>query len=396
MKKSLFAVAALSAVAGVAQAQSSVTIYGILDAGYIGANEKGVATSVTNKQQSSLLGQSAESTSRLGFKGSEDLGGGASAFFTVEVGLTPTSGATTASTMNNRQSFVGLKKNGIGQFAVGTQYTPVFNAASATDAGQLNNLVGDVIYATNALTGPANTSGNGPYASTTTATQSGANNDAFTSRTSNTLSFKTDTFAGFSASGVVIANNQNVTQTGNTVGGTTNSNGWGLSADYTWKKLYVTAAYQALKNATPGTATAPTPSIWSSATGGVNTQDNQTYVAATYDFGILKAYAQWLSRKATDVKDTSYWGKRNAQQIGVRSFVTPTVELFGSVGNGKLTYFGQNQPSANFTGYQLGSNYWLSKRTNLYAIFGSAQTSSTSYADGVSSNNYAIGVRHSF
>ena len=40
MKKSLFALAAVGAFAGAAQAQSSVTVYGILDVGYVGANEK--------------------------------------------------------------------------------------------------------------------------------------------------------------------------------------------------------------------------------------------------------------------------------------------------------------------------------------------------------------------
>jgi len=400
MKKSLFAVAALSAVAGAAQAQSSVTIYGILDAGYIGANQKGTGTTITDNRNYSLIGQSAESTSRLGFKGSEDMGGGMSAFFTVEVGLTPTVGdVTTATTMNNRQSFVGVKKNGIGQLAIGTQYTPIFNAASATSAGQLNNLVGDVVYATNVITGPANkAAGSGPYGTNAAANTPGANNDGFTSRTNSTLSIQSDKFAGFGVSAVAVLNNQNTNQTANTVGGQTNNNGWGLSADYTWQKLYVTAGYQALKNTTPGTYSAPTPNLWNAAVGAVNVQDNQTFAGATYDFGILKAYAQWVSRKATDVKDSSYFAKRSAQQIGVRSFITPTVEAFGSVGTGRVQGWGQSIPTANFTGYQLGSNYYLSKRTNLYAIFGSSQTSSVSgaYGAAASVNNYALGLRHTF
>jgi len=40
----------------------------------------------------------------------------------------------------------------------------------------------------------------------------------------------------------------------------------------------------------------------------------------------------------------------------------------------------------------LGSNYWLSKRTNLYAIFGSTQTNTID----VSANGYGVGVRHTF
>ena len=87
MKKSLFAIAAVTAFAGAAQAQSSVTVYGILDAGYVGGNQRAQTTSVTgtNNNGFSITGQ--EATSRLGFKGVEDLGAGRSAFFTVEVTL---------------------------------------------------------------------------------------------------------------------------------------------------------------------------------------------------------------------------------------------------------------------------------------------------------------------
>jgi len=87
MKKSLLAVAALGAFASAAQAQSSVTVYGILDVGYIGTNARVSDSSVTTnggqkKTTTNQFGQSAEQTSRLGFKGTEDLGGGSQAFFT--------------------------------------------------------------------------------------------------------------------------------------------------------------------------------------------------------------------------------------------------------------------------------------------------------------------------
>ena len=93
MKKSLFAIAAVTAFAGAAQAQSSVTVYGILDVGYVGSNTKSTngMTGVQSKTQNSQFGSGSESTSRLGFKGTEDLGGGTSAFFTVEMALNPTS-----------------------------------------------------------------------------------------------------------------------------------------------------------------------------------------------------------------------------------------------------------------------------------------------------------------
>jgi len=430
MKKSLFAVAALTAFTGAAQAQSSVTVYGILDVGYIGGNTTSSTSAPTAPAQSvtkktgNQFGQSAEQTSRLGFKGTEDLGGGTQALFTVEFSLNPTdatltgnpastssTGGSTIGGLQNRQTFVGLHKNGIGQFAVGTQYTGIHNAAAATDPGQLNNMMGNVVYAYSS--GPAANAYNGAEGNTT----------AYTVRMANALTAQSDAFSGFRVNGMLVANNANSTVgTTGTTGGMSNTNGWGLGADYTWNKLYATAQYQAFKQInsfqTGGAqpfnlagagviATNPT-AQQSSANGansvpltqGQNIQDNQAYVAATYDFGILKAYGQWITRKATAVYDTNQYVKRTAEQIGVRSFITPTIEGWASAGLGRYTAYGLNQPTANFNGWQLGSNYWLSKRTNLYAIYGATTTSNYSTPSNVtasqSGQNYAIGVRHTF
>ena len=435
MKKSLLAVAALGAFASAAQAQSSVTVYGILDVGYIGANTQlrtndsgtqanggtGAANSPALKATTNQFSQSAEQTSRLGFKGTEDLGGGSSAFFTAEFQLYPSDGTLSGNSsagLLNRQTFVGLKKNGIGQAAVGTQYTPVFNTAAATDVGQLNNIAGNVIYAAG---------GNG----------AGATGIAFTSRTSNTLSVQSDSFSGFKASAVAILNAKNGTEvysgSGSAVGGNTNTTGWGLGLDYTWNKLYASAAYQTLKQVTTATNVL-TPSsanngLFSTAQGGgataapsgtaycvavgatapstcpLNINDNQFIAGATYDFGILKAYANYINRKATATQNSGYYLSRAAEQIGVRSFITPTVEGWASAGLGRYTSMGNSQPTANFNGWQLGSNYWLSKRTNLYAIYGQVVTSQASYVNLITSatqsgsftsSQYALGLRHTF
>ena len=385
MKKLLLAmIMALGAV--VVQAQSTVTIYGILDAGYVGNNYKGISTSATTNQTTSSFGQSAQSPSRLGFKGSEDIGGGTSAFFTVETGLTPAS--STASSWNNRQSFVGIKQNGIGEFAVGTQYTSVFNSLVLTDPGKLNDVVGSVLFPTPSQ--PYGNTGSMPYAS---ASSSSGDTDAFTVRTTNTLTYKSENVNGFRVGAMYTLNNQNQTQTNSTTGGITNYNGYGLNASYEYQKLLITAAYQALKSyQSAATLTSPTPAIWSSSSGGTNTQDNQTYVAGTYDFGVVKAYVGWVNRKATDTLNTSYYASRSAQQIGVRGYWTPTIESWASIGSGKYTTYGVGQPTYQFVGYQVGTNYWLSKRTNLYAIFGSTQTSTID----VSANGYGVGLRHTF
>jgi len=452
MKKTLFAVAALSAIAGAAQAQSSVTVYGLLDAGYIGSNARETGSSANglgygngsvNKITKSAFGQGAEQTSRLGFKGTEDLGGGMSAFFTVELGLLPQNGnlsggtdrdavqgtsQASGSAIDNRQSFVGLKKAGLGQAAFGRQYTPIFNAGAATDPGQYNNIAGNVIYSSGSV-----------YASGDTVTPGTGNNVGFTNRASNALTFSTDKFSGFGLNGMYALNNQNATQTqiGNTSsgGGNTNWNGWGLSADFTWQKLYLTAAYQSFKTTysngiyaqagtiqniggaapTGGQSTAGATAVFAPS----NLSDKQTYVGGTYDFGILKAYAQWVGRKvqqdtATTIAlagtnaaaSTTVAGEqanRTAQQIGVRSYITPTIESWASIGSGKYkgtpTTTITSPAYVNFVGWQLGSNYYLSKRTNLFAIYGQQQSTSGSLGiagSGSTANQYALGLRHTF
>jgi predicted porin len=393
MKKSLFAIAAVTAFAGAAQAQSSVTVYGILDVGYIGTNTRNVVGADT-KTNTNQLGNSAEQSSRLGFKGTEDLGGGNSAFFTAEFNLFPTGNSlsqetsfrsttsgsgSTISGLQSRQAFVGLKRNGIGQFSIGNQYTPIHEAVGATDPGQQNNVVGSAIY---------------PVAANGTDLTTGA----YTTRAANSIVVKSENFAGFSAKAlynlsqsVSSANASNIAAT-TTGGGNVNNNGWGLGADYSWKKLLVTANYQSFMNRTTNGAFSVAQ----------NSNDNQFYGAATYDFGILKAYAGYVNRKITATNGQT--ASRSAQQIGVRSFVTPTIETWASVGNGRYSAsvngavaVAQAPATANFTAYQLGSNYWLSKRTNLYAIYGSSQQSSASsgiYSEGA--NQYAVGVRHTF
>lgn len=392
MKKLLLALLAVSSV-GLAQAQSSVTVYGILDVGYIGSNQQlnTAAATPKTKTQISQFGQGAESTSRLGLKGSEDLGAGTSAFFTAEFQLYPEdqnlSGSTNSGLLN-RQSFVGLKQNGIGAVSIGRQYTPVWQAACSTSPGQCNNIAGDVIY----LGG-----GSGAAGTSTATTNSGLENGAgFTNRASNSLFGQSDRFYGFSAQGMYQANNKNSTQTAPATGGELNSSGWGIGADYVWNKLVVKASTQTFTQITTGTATAFSDINYGTF---VSAKDQQNFVGGTYDFGIVQAYAQWVQRTITSTYDGSQFAKRTAQQIGVRGNIRSNIDAWLSVGNGKFDQYGSTNGSVPFTGYQIGSNYYLSKRTNLYGIFGSlqAQGNQQTTAGAASSKNmYALGVRHTF
>lgn len=401
MKKSLLAVAAIGAFASAAQAQSSVTVYGVLDVGFNGKSTSTPTTTTgapsgANKTTTTGFGADQETSSRLGFKGQEDLGGGLAALFTIETGLTPT--GSQMSSLNNRQSFVGLKKNGMGVAAIGTQYTPIHVAFAATDPGANNNTVGNVIR---------------PVAGTDGGQSSASS--AYTISTTNTLTAQSDSFAGFKFNAQYTANGKDATQYGNNTtnvsnGGNTNFTGYGLGVNYTWQKLFVTGAWQSFKTEINNPATALTVAKVASPGTTVtelslpNTTDNQLYAGATYDFGILKAYANYINRKATSSLNSNEYAKRTAQQIGVRSYITPTVEAWASAGNGKFSAFGASQPSVNFNAWQLGSNYWLSKRTNLYAIYGQTLTSSASTTaalnaaagGGAKASQYAVGVRHTF
>jgi predicted porin len=412
MKKSLFAIAAVTAFAGAAQAQSSVTVYGIVDAGYIGTNSRISAAGRTTKATGSEFGQGAESTTRLGFRGNEDLGGGMNAFFTLEMALAMNGTNTLGSAGNsNRQSFVGIGKKGLGNASFGTQYTTAFELAAATSPGQLNNIVGDVIYGqqTNVATSVSS-------AAALSNTNSSSGSDVgFTVRTANMLKLASDRIAGAQATGFYFMDNADSAQaavaTATTrTGGTDNRNGWGLGANYTVGKFYAGATYQSLTASNPYAPavaqTATTAAV--AATGGiqlfgssnntgVNVKDNQWLVGATYDFGILKAYAQYVNRKATDDRNSNIYGSRTAQQIGVRGNFTPKIEGWASGGTGRYATFGTSSPTANFNGWQVGSNYILSKRTNLYAIYGQAITSSVSgNGNTAGTSNYALGLRHTF
>ena len=402
MKKSLLALAAMGAFAGAAQAQSSVTVYGLLDVGYAGSTIRTPATSsaATGNQQiksnqSGFTGVGSQSTSRLGFRGVEDLGGGTSAFFTVEVALSPTEpsaagnysdrGVNTVTNANNimfnRQSFVGLAQKGIGRAAIGTQYTPVHFAVGVTSPGQQNNMKGDVIYAVNGVTGSVETSA------------------SYTVRLNNSLTFQSDRFAGFQAYAIMGQNNVDRTQiapaySSATAGGNNNSQAWGLGINYTLNKFILALAYQTVQNINDSVvATTPAGIV---ATGSANARDNQYFAGATYDFGVVKAYAQYVNRKITSGINSNYYLSRSAQQIGVRGNFTKQVEGWASVGNGRLSAFGANEPTANFNGWQVGSNYIMSKRTNLYAIYGAVQTSSTSTGLSGGGSSYGVGVRHTF
>lgn len=131
MKKTLMAAAVCACSAGPALAQSNVSIYGVLDlsvartTGAIASTHTPTATlpafsgNDTKMQSGTLQG------SRLGFRGTEDLGGGWSTIFTLESGILADTGASDQSgLLFGRQAFVGLKNKDLGTLTFGRQYGP--------------------------------------------------------------------------------------------------------------------------------------------------------------------------------------------------------------------------------------------------------------------------------
>jgi predicted porin len=132
MKKSIVALAVLGAFAGAASAQSSVTIYGLLDMSVAKSNGGTAPNNGGPGNKAWTVQQSAGS--RLGFRGNEDLGGGLSAQFQIEHRFNPDTG-----TLNNPnifwqgRSYVQLTSAGTGSVYLGRDYSPAFWPAVKSD-----------------------------------------------------------------------------------------------------------------------------------------------------------------------------------------------------------------------------------------------------------------------
>jgi len=431
MKKSLIALAAFSALTGAAQAQSSVSVYGIIDVGYLGtAGQTGAATAlavtaaglqtpaVVNGQKTTTgnFNSGNLATSRLGFRGTEDLGGGMKANFVAEIGLTPTDSSfsgssnvgstpmgssylTNSQILDNRQSYLGLEKSGFGEIRIGSQYTTVHEAVCSSVVGQCNAVVGDVIY-----TGSNNTN---------TKTQAMLRTDNYLIRVRNALEYRSPVIAGFSGVALVSNNMKNVDNTG-TLAGNLNQNGLG---DTNYQQTGVRIKYEGIKNLDLQASQQRTRLTRSNVTtdsaaaavvlGGTQydmeaatlaaaqIQNTDTFLGASYDFGVVKVAFQNLTTLTKTTGDIQSL-KRTANQVGVSAPISSAIGVFASYGAGKrqTTISAQNYA---YTGYQLGGLYNLSKRTQLYAIYGAAtQDAIVGSASGYKDAQYALGAKHTF
>ena len=246
MNRTYIALAVLAASAGAASAQSSVTIYGIADAGLV--RESG-GTAGTMTKLTSGVG----SASRLGFRGTEDLGGGWTANFTLESGVKVDTGESdVAGSIFNRQAFVGLKNN-LGALTLGRQYAPYYITVST-------------------VADPFGTS----YAGTAKNLLPTAGNNT---RTSNTVLYTSPVVNGFSG--------ELAYSLGEQAGSNSAGRQMGAALAYANGPLNVRLGYNNRNSdvsAAAGAAMTP-PVAASSRDIGTN-----TLLAANYDFGIAKGY----------------------------------------------------------------------------------------------------------
>lgn len=333
MKKSLPIFTLLALAAGVAQAQSSLTVYGIADVGVV--REYGrFAPSITK------LDSGMQSGSRLGFKGSEDLGTGMKALFVLETGLQmDTGGFAQGGLAFGRQAYVGID-SGYGTLTLGRQNQSQFIALDAIDPFS---------------TGLAGTSTNLFYF------PKGIRNN-------NMIMYASPTVGGFSgelqyAFGEVAGN----ASAGRNIGG---------AFGYAAGPLQVKLSYEK-----ENLLISP-----------IGESNRMTMLSGGYDFSVVQVGAAYQIAKNDSTRDET-----NAL-IGVTiPFGASTVMA------SYIRHKDRALSSGNANQFALGYTYALSKRTNLYSSYARiGDTNSRALfvgnATGGGSNNTAVsvGVRHKF
>ena len=404
MKKLLIASAALAMVAGTAQAQSSVTVYGLVDIGYAASNNQSTNASgvvSTTKQKNTGNGDGNLATSRLGFRGTEDLGGGMRANFVLEydlidAGVGGNGGATASKTIadnanstsntggfGSRYSWVGLEDAKLGQLRLGRQEQSIHSVVLGGSAGAGNNVTGAVYSA--GMNASANDSAVRPHM-------------VFVNRA---ITYISPTFNGLRVEV------QTAKQDINNAGTTTYAKETGGSLKYAAGKF---AAAYGFATSDVDSTVAFTITGWTAANDVAGTAANTTSadlktkqqaISASYDFGMVRVFALQTQRKETVSTSGSLNADTKNTEIGVQAPMGKTV-LFASAFDGSRKGASTSAlatGNADTSGMQVGAIYNLSKRTAAYAIHGTQEIKGTGVTDNdlkLKTTTTAVGVRHSF
>jgi predicted porin len=421
MKKSLVALAAL-AVAGVASAQSSVTLFGVVDAsisGYSNTARDNRATVFPNafgipvylnqgsvKTSRRELANSGYNSSRLGFRGTEDLGGGLAASFWLEAPISNDDGQQGIATFA-RRSTVSLS-GGFGEIRLGRDYTPTFWNDTVFDPFGTNGVGTNLISTANTGFGAFGT----PAASTGAFSNVGTSNYV---RASNTIGyFLPPNLGGFYgqfqygmaektkySSGIYTPDVANSQRQGRYIGG---------RFGYANGPLDVALAY--------GSST-----VGDNYYAGTTTKVNTLNLGASYDFGPVKLFGELSKAKnKIDYEVTPFLGGRpDIDLTGYLLGVTVPVGAGLIRASWSHVKYDTNQPYNPFVlnnnadpkanKIALGYVHNLSKRTALYATIARVSNKNGAgltvggpafynNAAGAftpkSSTGYDFGIRHAF
>ena len=344
MKKTLMVAALTGVFATAAHAQSSVTLYGLIDAGITYTNNQG---GHSNWQETS----GTVNGSRWGLRGSEDLGGGLKAIFTLENGFNIANGNLGQnSRLFGRQAFVGLSSSQYGAVTLGRQYDSVVD-----------------------YVGPLSATGS-QFGGTIAAHPFDNDNLDNTLRINNSIKYTSANYGGFTFGGLYGFSN--------TADGFSNNRAYSFGASYNYGGLNVGAGYLQLNNdvnnlamasaSDPGAVTG----TFTFAAGRQRTFGG----GASYTFGPATAGIVYTQTNLTD----TFGGGISAVQSGtsagyafgansarlqnlegnIRYALTPAVSLAGSYTYTRANFGGGVNP--NYNQVNLQADYALSKRTDVY------------------------------
>jgi len=341
----------IGAACSQAQAQTSVTIYGRVDAGVDYQTNVALKDANGNPtgQTGSKLAASGNQwgTSMIGFKGTEDLGSGLSAFFLLESGFDATKGVTNGSALFNRRSYVGLN-GGAGSLKFGKNLFIVNDVWFLDPTGQQFMGTASLVKGRN---------------------WPGANN---------VIEYQTPTWSGFNATAQ--------TSLGEQAGSTTNGRSDGLSLVYTNGGLELRGIYDVIRDANGKYSD-------------VYAASKDLIVGGTYTVDKLKMFVGYEHISAPDTVAATSPDKLNHYWIGANYMLTPALTLIGAAYHAKL-----NHDAGSASLFMVGANYNLSKRTLLYAAVGTVRnkgnanfgTEFDNPLPGQAQNGGYAGISHSF
>jgi predicted porin len=363
MKKSLIALAVLAA-SGAALAQSSVTIYGTLDVsvgklkgGEFGVNN-GINYVVPNSQAATALtnsvGKSFQSTSVLGFRGVEDLGGGLKATFNFQTGGLDVSNGNPALAFS-REANIGLE-TGAGNFKIGRSVSTATSVLGKYDANGISGSAPTAVLGVNAVNWYASSRRSDQVEYTSPAFNGLTVRASFLAAGDNSADHTFSAAAAFSATS---------TNGGTATTASNYKNRIAIGANFEQGPLSIGVATESRNSDLPVTR-------------------NAFGVGAAYDLGVAKISATF-TQNSTVGGNTSSTGSNLLG--GANNTGLTVLHSTAAATSGKGYGLGVSAPLGAFTigaqiakntengtkANELFANYALSKRTTLYSNYGSTQ-----------------------